>query len=63
MESVKRQMKFPDRLRAWRKKKKLTQEKAAQVLGVPVGTFRDWEQGRYEPVDALKMEALAARMK
>ncbi len=32
----------------------LTQEEFADAYGVPVGTLRDWEQGRREPDQASK---------
>lgn len=41
--------KISKRLRAWREKKGCTQLAAAAMLGVPVGTYRDWEQGRFAP--------------
>ena len=31
---------------------KLSQPKFAKLLGVPVGTIRDWEQGRKQPGSA-----------
>lgn len=36
-------------LRAWRAARELTQASAAERLGIPVGTYRDWEQGRAPP--------------
>jgi putative transcriptional regulator len=27
----------------------LSQQEFAQAFGIPVGTLRDWEQGRFEP--------------
>ncbi len=32
----------------------LTQEEFADAYGIPVGTLRDWEQGRREPDQASK---------
>jgi putative transcriptional regulator len=32
----------------------LTQEKFAEIYGIPVATLRDWEQGRREPDQASK---------
>ena len=49
---------IPHKLRAWRKKRGLTQDAAAAELGVPLGTLRDWEQGRSEP-RGLAARALA----
>ena len=48
----------PKLLKAWRKKKGCTQIEAAALLGVPVGTYRDWEQGRFEP-PAVGLRSLA----
>ena len=39
----------PKGLREWRKRTAATQRIAANVLGVPIGTYRDWEQGRRTP--------------
>ncbi len=36
-------------LRATRKKLGLSQLNFAQLIHTPVGTLRDWEQGRYDP--------------
>ena len=33
---------------------KLTQEEFAEQFQVPLGTLRDWEQGRVEPDQAAK---------
>jgi putative transcriptional regulator len=30
----------------------LSQEEFARVFGIPIGTLRDWEQGRFEPDQA-----------
>jgi len=38
------------KLEQWRKANDLSQEAAAERLGVPIGTFRGWEQGRREPI-------------
>jgi len=45
------------RVRTVRKKLKLTQAQFAQRFRVPLGTLRDWEQGRREP-DAPAMALL-----
>ncbi len=34
---------------AWRTKNNLTQKQAAEVLKVPLGTFKNWEQGTRQP--------------
>jgi putative transcriptional regulator len=36
-------------LRATRKKLGLSQSHFAQLICTPIGTLRDWEQGRYNP--------------
>jgi putative transcriptional regulator len=36
-------------LRAMRKKLGLSQSNFAQLICTPIGTLRDWEQGRYNP--------------
>ena len=33
----------------------LTQENLAGAIGVPVGTFRQWEQGRRQPTGAARV--------
>lgn len=38
-----------------RKALKLSQPKFAKLLGTPVGTLRDWEQGRFPPPGAVKI--------
>jgi putative transcriptional regulator len=42
------------RIRTLRRALHLTQEEFADQFGVPVGTIRDWEQGRKEPDAAAK---------
>jgi hypothetical protein len=37
------------RLRAWRGSRAMRQTEAAKFLKVPIGTYRDWEQGRRTP--------------
>ena len=37
------------KLRAWRQGQAMTQTEAAKFLKVPIGTYRDWEQGRRTP--------------
>lgn len=36
-----------DELSAWRKRMGWTQEQAAKALNTPIGTYRNWEQGRF----------------
>lgn len=40
---------MPELLRTWRARLGLTQDRAAAALDVPIGTLRDWEQGRRAP--------------
>ena len=44
----------PDHPRAVRSRLNMTQEEFARMLGVPLGTLRNWEQGLREPVGAAK---------
>lgn len=44
----------PDHPRVVRSRLGMTQEEFAEMLGVPVGTLRNWEQGIREPVGAAK---------
>ena len=48
---------FPLRLRQCRRQKRLTQQAAAQALGIAFSTYRRYERGETEPVlsDALHM--------
>ena len=36
----------PLALKRWRKSLRLSQPRAAKALNTPVGTYRNWEQGR-----------------
>ena len=40
---------FRHSLRRWRRREGLTQRQAAAQIGATLGSFRGWEQGRYEP--------------
>jgi DNA-binding transcriptional regulator YiaG len=40
---------LPQQLRAWRKRRKLSQATAAIELGMPKRTLQEWEQGRATP--------------
>jgi DNA-binding transcriptional regulator YiaG len=44
-----RQATFATELKAWRKRTRLTQAKAAEFLDVPLRSYQAWEQGRQEP--------------
>ena len=60
-------MSFADELKAWRRRKGLTQKEAAAHLGVEWRTYEGWEHGRFEPKHvglirrALDAEARASR--
>lgn len=45
-------------LRGWRRRSGLTQVKAAMLLGTPLGSYLNWEQGRYEPATFAKKKIL-----
>ena len=45
----------PDHPRAIRSRLGLTQEEFSTLLGVPVSTLRNWEQGHREPAGAAKV--------
>lgn len=32
----------------------LSQQEFAEIFGIPIGTLRDWEQGRFEPDQAAR---------
>jgi DNA-binding transcriptional regulator YiaG len=51
------------KLKRWRKRMKLTQDQARLHLAVPIGTYRNWEQGRKPPGTTLLLNAVLARMK
>lgn len=42
-------IKFGKHLKTLRQQKNLTQQSIAKMLGVPVSTYANWEQGRREP--------------
>jgi transcriptional regulator with XRE-family HTH domain len=44
---------FPKALKEWRKGRGFTQQQAAKVIGVKLATYRNWEQGRNRPIEAL----------
>jgi transcriptional regulator with XRE-family HTH domain len=44
-------MTLADKLKKWRETKGLSQEGAADYLGVPRGTLQGWEQGRHQAND------------
>jgi putative transcriptional regulator len=49
-----RRMPKTPRARIIRRALDLTQEEFASQFGIPLGTLRDWEQGRSEPDQATK---------
>lgn len=42
-------MTLRSRMKSWRRRTGLTQAEAALRLGLPLGTWRNWEQGRTRP--------------
>jgi putative transcriptional regulator len=52
-EDMKRLRRTP-RVRIIRQALKLTQEEFSRRFGIPLGTLRDWEQGRKEPDAAAR---------
>lgn len=46
-------------LKEYRQKAGLSQVDLSELSGVPVGTLRDWEQGRKPPTDVRKIYAVA----
>jgi putative transcriptional regulator len=46
--------KVTPRIKIIRRVLRLTQEEFAEQFGIPVGTLRDWEQGRKEPDQAAR---------
>jgi DNA-binding transcriptional regulator YiaG len=53
-------MAFSDDLRKWRGK--LLQKEAADVLKVPLDTYRAWEHGQSEPSEAPNKAEILRRM-
>lgn len=47
-------MTFAAKLKSVRQTAKITQYEAARLIGCPVATWRDWEQGRHEPPEWLQ---------
>lgn len=41
--------KFHEKLKMLRKKKGLTQQKLAEILGIKQNSYSDWETGKNEP--------------
>jgi DNA-binding transcriptional regulator YiaG len=54
-------MDWAQELRQWRERVGLSQPNAAAFLGVPLGTFRQWEQRRRVPPPYV-LEGLRRRM-
>lgn len=54
-------MTFAEELRAWRGK--LLQKEAAEILKVPLDTYRGWEHSQREPSDAPSKSEILRRMK
>lgn len=51
-----------EQLRAWRKRKDLSQTEAALKLNISKRTLQEWEQGRAEPHELVRT-ALKERMR
>jgi hypothetical protein len=49
------------KLRAWRAGRAMKQTEAAKFLKVPIGTYRDWEQGRRTPRGPAFLEISSLR--
>ncbi|MBL8798736.1 MAG: helix-turn-helix transcriptional regulator [Planctomycetia bacterium] len=54
-------MTFADKLKALRVEKDLTQEQLAEAAGIPIGTLRDYEQGKRRADPALSTAVKLAR--
>lgn len=52
-------LKFCEILRSYRLAKDLTQVQAAGIIGCPIGTYRDWEQGRRTPALWIQENVIA----
>lgn len=52
---------FPQTLKRWRRRRGLSQSQAAPVLGVPIKTLQNWEEGRNTP-GTLARELIAQKM-
>lgn len=52
------QMKFIRMLKQQRRKRKWSQREMAGFISVPLSTYRNWEQGRCLPVNALQNHIL-----
>lgn len=46
-------MKISQKIRKYRLERKMTLKATAQLLGVPLSTYRDWEYGRKIPAEVL----------
>lgn len=53
---------FAAKLRAARRTRTQNQHEAARALGVPLGTYVQWEQGRFVP-GTFKQRAVLEKMK
>lgn len=52
---------FHQTLKRWRRRRGLSQSQAAPVLGVPIKTLQNWEEGRNTP-GTLARELIAQKM-
>ena len=49
---------IPEMLKAWRKRKRITQLQAALLIGVQKETYINWEYGRNEPAHLARESLL-----
>ena len=49
MVSMNNETSLADRLKIWRKRRKITQAQAATILQASIDTVRSWEQGKAIP--------------
>jgi putative transcriptional regulator len=49
-----KRMKRAPQAKVIRQAQKMSQEQFAETYGIPIGTLRDWEQGRAEPDQAAR---------
>lgn len=52
---------FGGEVRAWRKRNRLVQKEAADVLNVKMRSYQNWEQGSHVPL-AIAQETIRRRM-
>lgn len=60
-EEDRKRLRRTPRVRVIRQALKLTQEEFSRRFGIPLGTLRDWEQGRKEPDAAARAYLVVIR--